>query len=122
MPEHVAPRVVDPRIQRAVEFLEAHMGEEVDIKRLGREVGLSASQLSRLFLAQTGASPHGTLSRIRMTAASEMLISGGRPLVKEVAPKVGYRSLSHFTREFERAYGMTPAEFQRACLAAEALR
>ena len=49
----------------------------------------------------------GWLTSVRLREAGDRIRAGGR--VKEVALDLGYKQLSHFSREFKRAYGLPPS-------------
>lgn len=51
----------------------------------------------------------GYLNQMRMEQA-ETLLRTGELSVAEVANKVGYSHLSHFTAAFKRQFGITPSE------------
>lgn len=47
------------------------------------------------------------LSELRLAHAYQLLLEGRR--VKEVAFSLGFKQLSHFSREFKRYHGITPS-------------
>ena len=49
---------------------------------------------------------------VRLDAAREHMIAEDIR-VQEAAARVGYESVSHFTRDFKTAYGASPAEYVR---------
>ena len=48
----------------------------------------------------------------RMETARELLAAGDMN-VTEIAMRIGYQSLGHFSQAFFRRYGMTPKKWQR---------
>ena len=103
------PSSLDPRIKRA---LEAGQGEHLPIRELARIAGISASQLTRLFRKEFGLSPLQVFKGLRLREAQHLLASTSLS-VKEVAHYVGLHDLSHFVRDFESAYGLSPVEYRR---------
>ena len=67
--------------------------------------------LPALLISQTGATFREYLRRTRLERAAELLVH--RHSVKEVASLVGYRSRTHFDRDFHRRFGCTPAEYKK---------
>src|ERR1044071_4580849 len=78
-------------------------------KALARECSISVRHLERSFRARFGYSPQVWLNRLRLSDAKEMLQKGMR--VKEAAFSLGFKQLSHFSRDFKKFAGLTPTEF-----------
>jgi AraC-like DNA-binding protein len=92
---------------------------EFDIRRqprplaLARAVGLSVSRMYELFRKATGTGPARYVRTRRFEVAKRLLLTTYLT-VKEIAEKVGIHDDSHFVRDFERIYGMSPRRFRRA--------
>ena len=71
--------------------------------------GLSRYALARHFRACLGTSPHRYLVMRRLDRARQ-LIRDGRPLA-DAALACGFADQSHMTRQFKRAYGLSPGRF-----------
>jgi AraC family transcriptional regulator len=106
-PAHQA--TVDPRVQRALGFLLAHVAENITLARLAKEVGVSAPHLSRLFRLELAESPHAFLTHMKMDAARKALLADERLSVRLVAWQLGRSSPSHFAKAFAQVHGSTPA-------------
>jgi AraC-like DNA-binding protein len=74
-------------------------------------VGLSVSQINRLFLRQFRVSSHGYFERRRQAYAIAALQSSART-VKEVAYELGFSSLPHFSAWAKRRLGHSPRVFR----------
>ena len=71
---------------------------------------MSPSAFSRAFREATGRPPYQYVKDSRLDRAREML--DDRALgVATVAGAVGYCSVSHFIKAFQRRYGSTPGEY-----------
>jgi transcriptional regulator GlxA family with amidase domain len=100
------------RVHAARSYLDANLVDDVDLQTLARAVTLSPFYLSRLFRQEFGIPPHAYLSRARLDRGAELLTT--TPMsVTQIAERVGWRSVSHFTARFRRHFGMTPSAFRR---------
>jgi AraC-like DNA-binding protein len=72
--------------------------------------GVTMRQLERYFEGDLGRTPQDWLNEQRMVAARYLLMES--PQVKAVGLKLGYKRLSHFSRDFKRCYGFTPSTFR----------
>jgi len=116
-PPAPAPRGLNPRsLQRVMEFIDAHLHEEIDLQMLAGVANVSRFHFARLFRASTGCSAIAYLERVRMRRAQELIRHGRLPLA-QVAALVGYADQSYFTRRFRLALGVTPARYARLCAA-----
>jgi transcriptional regulator GlxA family with amidase domain len=108
--EPICPPRSDPRVQKILKYVEDHLGEPLGVAKLAAMVRLSPAQLRRLFRAGCGFPPHEAVRLARLRTASELLVATALE-VKEVAAAVGYRSQSHFIKDFHRKYGLSPAKY-----------
>ena len=73
---------------------------------LARQCGISLRTLQRHFNRSYGLTVREWLRQVRMCEAYSRLKAGQR--VKEVAIDLGYKQVSHFSRDFKLAYGVPP--------------
>ena len=69
---------------------------------------LSPVYISKIFKEKTGDSPINYLIRIRLEKAKEMLDSDSTKSIREIAQKVGYEDMYHFSKLFKRHFGISP--------------
>lgn len=91
----------------------------LDVSALAAGVGLSASQIHRLFPASSG-SPMRRLWALRLERARELLDTTRLPHLAEVAWLCGFQSQAHFTHAFKKAHGLTPRAYLAARTACSA--
>jgi len=101
-------RISRRSIERAREYLEAHLAEPVGLDDLSRVAGLSRFHLSRLFTSTYGLSPHAYLNQLRLRAIRERIRLGVSRLD---SADTGFFDQSHLIRHFRDSMGMTPGEF-----------
>lgn len=110
----------DPRVAIVIQLFKRDLSRRISIEELSAAVRLSPSGLRRLFRQQFGCSLGKWQKTERLHHARRLLCSSC-PSVKEINAAVGYRDLSHFVRDFETAFGLSPARFRRANLDANAV-
>ncbi len=81
-----------------------------DVERLGREVGLSRSQLHRKLRALTNQAPTLLIRSIRLQRAAELL-AHKTGSVAEIAYFVGFNSQAYFAKCFRDQFGCSPKEY-----------
>lgn len=99
------------QLQRATDYMEAHLGDTLTLDDLATATGLSAGHFARRFKVSTGVPPHKYLMRLRVERAKRML-RGGESLT-EIALACGFAHQEHMTRIFRQQMGVTPAAFRR---------
>jgi AraC family transcriptional regulator len=100
------------QLDRVVEYVRAHLDEDLTLQRLAGEIGLSPYHFARLFRQTTGETPHQFVLRERVRRAQELLSETDLPLAA-IAVESGFASQSHFTHVFRRQVGCTPRQYRR---------
>jgi len=73
-------------------------------------VGMSETKLKQLFKQTFGDSIYNYFQKIRMEEAA-FLLKQSAYSVSEVGFQLGFSNLSHFSRLFQRHYGVTPKKY-----------
>jgi AraC-like DNA-binding protein len=100
-----------PGVARALHYIHAHLDERFDVSTLARAAGMSASSLHHRFKAATALTPVQYLKSMRLDRARQLMLDEGFQAA-EAAVRVGYESPSQFSREFKRAYGLSPRAYR----------
>ena len=101
----------DSPVQRVIQYIHAHLGEDLNLKQLAAQVYLSPSHLIRLFREETQHSPHEYIVLLRMDRAKYLLKTTSIP-IKAIAFEVGYRSEASFSGAFTDRIGISPRKFR----------
>lgn len=107
----VTGKLSSRQLHRAIDYLEAKLSEEIDLKSWAREVGLSPYHFARLFKKTTGLAPHQFVLHRRIERAKSILAASDIPL-SSVAYDLGFANQSHFNRVFRQYVQMTPGEWR----------
>jgi transcriptional regulator GlxA family with amidase domain len=102
----------DRAIRGVQDWMEASVGEDLVIRRLAEQAGLSERTFVRRFGRATGLSPNAYVQELRIERAKGLLERTREP-VQQIAWRVGYHDLSAFNRTFRQIAGQTPGEFRR---------
>jgi AraC-like DNA-binding protein len=97
-------------VSGALADIEAHYHEPLSVHGIAASLGISADHLTRQFRQTMGITPVEYLKRYRFARALELLRQ--QQPVSEVCQAVGFRHISHFSREFKALFDMTPSAFQ----------
>ncbi len=96
------------KIARAIALLRAEFTHPVSVERLAAVAGMSPSALHRHFKAATSLTPMQFQKQLRLREARRIMMSEAAS-ASTAAFSVGYESVSQFTREYRRAFGLPPA-------------
>lgn len=96
-------------IQRAIDYVEANITEEIDFEEAARQVCSSSFHFQRVFGILCGLSLGDYIRMRRLSLAGEEL-SKGHAKVIDIALKYGYDTPESFSRAFTRFHGIAPSE------------
>jgi AraC family transcriptional regulator len=99
------------RLNRALDYIQAHLDGEIHLVDLAGAVGLSPFHFAKLFKQSTGSTPHQYVLQRRLERATELLRSTELSL-SEVALECGFADQSHFANLFRRFMGVTASQFR----------
>jgi len=99
------------RLRRAIDYVHAHLQENVRLEDIAAAAGLSAFHFSRAFKSTIGLTPHGYLMFVRVERAKALLSRCDRTMT-EIAAEAGFSDQSHMSKVFRRLTGCTPTEFR----------
>lgn len=86
--------------------------EQLKIEDIVSTLGISPGYGLEVFRQVYGMSPRRYLSELKLHEAKVLIQHSQWPL-REVAAKLGYAHLSHFSRQFKRWTGMSPIQYRQ---------
>lgn len=81
------------------------------IYRIARSLGYSPSYCNRIFRNVYGMSPRQYWTAVKLRQAKLLLLDQERT-VENVAESLGYKDISHFSRQFKRWTGESPSDYR----------
>ncbi|MBC7851484.1 MAG: response regulator [Chitinophagaceae bacterium] len=89
----------------------AHLDDpDLDVEQLAKYLNMSRPTLYRKLNAISDLTPNEVINITRLKKAADLL-NLGNMTINEIADKVGYTSATHFGRNFQKQFGITPSEF-----------
>jgi len=99
------------KIKKVLNYIHAHLNQDLRIEILAEIACLSPRQLSRLFIKETDTTIAKLVERIRLDSAKAMLENSGLS-VEKVAKHCGFGNSSRMRRAFLKYYNKTPQAFK----------
>lgn len=96
----------------AIKYVKAHLRESPSLKETAREINVSASYLSKIFVTYLH-TPFSSFLLNEKIACAKRLLSGSKLNMTEVAAEAGFSSSTYFSDCFKRITGMSPMQFRR---------
>ena len=84
----------------------------ISVEELSKMCNITPEYFRKIFKSFYGASPIAYINKLKIARAKELFETGGYT-VTEVAINSGYSDLSHFSREFKKATGLSPTEYAK---------
>lgn len=107
-----APQDKLQKIQSAVEFIQNHYHEDINMAVVSNEVSMNYTFFSETFKESTGKSFVEYLKFVRISMAKKLLRSSSIP-ISQVAFQVGFKDDKHFSKTFKLETGQTPSEYKK---------
>lgn len=96
------------RLNEAMDYIETHLTEQIDMQRLGQIACCSSYHFQRMFGYMAGVPLSEYIRRRRMSLAAADL-QGGDARIIDIAAKYGYLSPTAFNRAFQSVHGVPPS-------------
>jgi AraC family transcriptional regulator len=100
------------RMHRALEHIDRHLDERLELETVSRVANFSSFHFHRLFAAWMGETLGEYLRRRRLEVAALLLIAQPRVPVLQVALSVGFGSAEAFARAFKVRFRETPTAWR----------
>ena len=101
----------DRKLADSIDYITTHYNEPITVSSLASRVGFTRDYFGKEFLRIYGFSPLRYLTRVRITAAKNLLTATDKP-VAEIAREVGFSTVHYFSRVFARETGLPPLRYR----------
>ena len=99
------------RINKVVAYINNHLDETLDLKKLANEAALSDFHFHRIFKALKGEAIGGYITRLRLEAIARLL-RYTTLTIEEIAFNIGYETTASLSKAFKKQYGISPTEYR----------
>ena len=98
------------KLRQTIGYIEANLDDDLSLKKLAEEIGMSRSYFAVLFKQATGIPPHQYVNQQRLAKAKQLLTEG--KAIAEIALECGFSSQSHLNKVFRKYVGTTPKKYR----------
>ncbi|SDF41092.1 GlxA family transcriptional regulator [Thalassobaculum litoreum] len=102
----------DDRLASLQAWMFDHLDDRLSVEDLAARAGMSPRTFARRFREAVGETPAAFVERARLDAARRRLERPGTA-VEQVALQTGFVNAERMRRSFQRAFGVSPAEYRR---------
>ena len=112
IPFVTAPGERHPRLNDALQLMEANIEDPLATDEIAGLVGISRRQLERLFRQYLGSMPSKYYLNLRLAKARTQLQRTSKSVV-QISLACGFSSAAHFSNAYRDRFGVTPREERR---------
>ncbi|WP_310828788.1 response regulator [Paenibacillus pedocola] len=99
-------------IDVALHYIKEHYAEDLSLEKMASVVFLNPAYFSQLFKHKTGQGYKEYVTSLRLEQAKLLLLNPKLKLA-EIAERVGYQDMRHFTQMFRKKFQLTPTEYRQ---------
>ncbi|CAH1192209.1 Regulator of RpoS [Paenibacillus auburnensis] len=99
-------------IDVALHYIKEHYAEDLSLEKMASVVFLNPAYFSQLFKHKTGQGYKEYVTSLRLEQAKLLLLNPKLKLA-EIAERVGYQDMRHFTQMFRKRFHLTPTEYRQ---------
>ncbi len=99
-------------VRMTLTYLSNYFEQDIKIKDIAKEIGISVAYLQRLFKEQTGKTLVDKINELRIEKAKILLETSSLPIT-DIAVSVGFNNRQHFSYTFLKLVGSSPALYRK---------
>ncbi|NHW34671.1 response regulator [Paenibacillus aceris] len=102
----------DRSVDVALQYIRTHYHDDLSLEKVAAIVYLNPVYFSQLFKQKTGQGFKEYVTHLRLEQAKQLLRNPKLKLA-DVAERIGYQDMRHFSQVFRKKYGVTPSEYRQ---------
>ncbi|OPH53393.1 DNA-binding response regulator [Paenibacillus ferrarius] len=102
----------DRSIEVALQYMRTHYQADLSLEKVASIVYLNPVYFSQLFKQKTGQGFKEYVTHLRLEQAKQLLLNPKLKLA-DVAERIGYQDMRHFSQVFRKKYGVTPSDYRQ---------
>ena len=99
-------------IQKAIDYINTNYMNKIALQDIADHVFLSSTYFAKVFKDETGQTPVGFLTMVRIEAGKKLL-RNPEVNISDIPGLVGFGDQSYFTRVFRKTERQTPADYRK---------
>jgi len=103
---------VNPSIQKAVNYINGNLSDNLTIKSITKNANVSKSVLYKNFHEEFGCSVSEFINRKRIENA-KLLLKKSELSVEDISQRLGYSNASYFSKMFKKCEGISPLKYRK---------
>ncbi|MCG8500561.1 MAG: AraC family transcriptional regulator [Firmicutes bacterium] len=97
--------------ERAIIYIENHLGEDINVSDVAKEVGYSYYHFTRIFQSLLGENIGNYIQKRRLSNGAKQLLYSDKKII-DIALENGFDSPEAFSRAFKAVYRVSPKEYR----------
>lgn len=102
----------DKLFEAAKEYIESHLGDNIEIADLCEVLGIGRTRLYEIFKSELKMGISKYILKRRMHRAKKLLKTTDLP-IREIAGSVGFSDYNYFSRVYKKHYGKSPKSYRK---------
>lgn len=102
------------KINRAIDFIDANLDQELTLDQVARYSGFSEFHFHRIFSSLVGETFGRFVQRVRIERSAILLLNDNARTITDVAFSCGFSSSSSYSRLFKEFFSCTPSQWRDA--------
>jgi AraC-like DNA-binding protein len=98
----------------AIQYIKNNLHHTISLNEISKKLNMSTANFSRFYRRHSGSSFISYINQWRIENAKLMLQENQNSIL-DISYSVGYKSPSHFNRQFNKISGMSPREYRHWC-------
>ncbi|MEO1183911.1 MAG: AraC family transcriptional regulator [Cyanobacteria bacterium J06636_27] len=100
------------KLKQALQYIDSNLDRNLPLDEVARNVNISKYYFCRLFSQYIGVSPYRYLLQRRIAKAKLLIQQNPEAKMADIALECGFKSQSHFNRQFRNLTGTTPCNYR----------